>query len=88
MELNLEWLKLLPFLRGKLVGMVSVNYKKICRIMPWLVSKLRIVAKKVVFVPPINKPVWRAVECRSWLRVRDSPMSNINAIELRATAKR
>jgi hypothetical protein len=73
MELNLEWLILLPFLGGKLGGTVSENNRAICCIMPWFFSELRSVDKNFVFVPPINTPIWTDVECASCLRVRDLP---------------
>jgi hypothetical protein len=84
MDLNLEWLRLLQFLGVKLGGMASENYMAICRIMPWLFCELRSVTMDFVFVPSINKPIWTAVECTSWLRVRDLPRSKMNADELRA----
>jgi hypothetical protein len=88
MELNIEWLELLPFLGGKIGGMVSENYMAMFLAMPWLFHELRSVAKDFVFIPPMNKSIWTAVECRRWLCVRDLPRSNMNANELRATVKR
>jgi hypothetical protein len=83
--LSLPWLKIQPFINGKLGGWVAENYLGFSRIMSWYFEYARYLAEPEPYADPSTEPKhWLKSQTIAWLQARG--LASIgSAIELKAT---
>ena len=68
---NLNWLKVINYVGGKMGGWVSENYIALARISKWAYTGLYFISKDYKYVEPARPyKEWSGVECANWLRAR------------------
>jgi hypothetical protein len=75
-DLNLEWLKLMPWAEAKTGGLCSENFSGFARVAPYIGDLLRAIVVPPEPSPPTELDItaidkWLLTDCTQWLKERD-----------------
>ena len=86
-KLNLSWMKILPFINGKLGGWVAENYLAMSRIMGWFFELLDLLPEPEPYTDPtIDVSKYIKKQSMAWLKARGLDTKG-NAKELKERVK-
>jgi hypothetical protein len=84
---GLPWLKVMPFINGKLGGWVAENYLGFSRVMVWFFDYLKFLPEPEPYLDPVTDPsTWKKKQSIDWLQAHGL-ISNGSAKELKAIIK-